>query len=71
MKQMNILKKKKQTHKCKEQTCGYQWGSGGGGKDWEFGNSRCKLLHIGWINKVLQYSTGNSFQYSVINHNEK
>ena len=29
-------------------------GRGGGGKDWEFGVSRCKLLHIGWINgKVL------------------
>ena len=27
-----------------------------GGKDWEFGVSRCKLLHTGWIsNKVLLY----------------
>ena len=26
---------------------------GRGGKDWEFGTSRCKLLYIGWINKVL------------------
>ena len=24
---------------------------GWGGKDWEFGISKCKLLHIGWINK--------------------
>ena len=33
---------------------------GGGGKDWEFAISRCKLVCIGWINsKVLQYSTGN------------
>ena len=32
----------------------------GGGKDWEFGISRCKLLYIGWINhKVLLYNTGN------------
>ena len=23
---------------------------GGGGKNWEFGISRCKLLSIGWIN---------------------
>jgi len=23
--------------------------SGGGGMDWEFGISRCKLLYIGWI----------------------
>ena len=33
---------------------------GGGRKDWEFGISRYKLLHIGWINnKVLLYSTEN------------
>ena len=30
-----------------------RWG-GGGGKDWELGVSRCKLVYIGWINnKVL------------------
>ena len=45
---------------------------GGGGKDWEFGISRCKLLHLEWINKkVLMYSTGNYIQYPVINHNGK
>ena len=45
---------------------------GGGGMDWEFGISRCKLLYIGWINnKVLLYSTGNHIQYPVINHNGK
>ena len=45
---------------------------GGGGKDWEFGISRCKLLYRGWIsNKVLLYSTGNYIQYPVINHNGK
>ena len=28
--------------------------------EWEFGISRCKLLHIGWINnKALLYSTRN------------
>ena len=44
----------------------------GGEKDWEFGISRCKLVHIGWINnKVLLYSTGNYIQYPVINHNGK
>ena len=44
----------------------------GGGKDWEFGISRCKLVYIGWINnKVLLYSTGNYIQYLVINHNGK
>ena len=37
-----------------------------------FGVSRCKLLHIKWINnKVLFYSTGNYIQYPVINLNEK
>ena len=44
----------------------------GGGIEWEAGVSRCKLLHIGWINnKVLLYSTGNYIQYPVINHNGK
>ena len=43
-----------------------------GGKGLESGVSRCKLLHIGWINnKVLRYSTGNYIQYPVINHNGK
>ena len=42
----------------------------GGGMDWEFGISRCKLLYREWINiKVPVYSTGNSIQYLVINHN--
>ena len=32
----------------------------GRGMDWEFGVSRCKLLHLEWTNnKVLLYSTGN------------
>ena len=41
----------------------------GGGRNWEFEISRCKLLYAGWINsKVLLYSTGNNIQYLVINH---
>ena len=45
---------------------------GGGGKDWEFGISRCKLLYTGQINsKVPLCSTGNYIQYPVINHNGK
>ena len=45
---------------------------GGGGVDWEFGISGCKLLYTAWINnKVLLYSTGNYIQYPVINHNGK
>ena len=47
-------------------------GEGWGGKDWEFGISRCRLLHVGWINnKVLMYSTGNYIQQPVITHNGK
>ena len=45
---------------------------GGGGMEWEFGVSRCKLLYIEWINnKVLMYSTGNHIQYPGINCNGK
>ena len=36
---------------------------GGGGKDWEFGMSRCKPPHTGWIdNRVLLCSTGSCSQ---------
>jgi len=42
------------------------------GTDQELGVSKCKLLHIGWINsKVLLYSTGNHFKCLVIKHNGK
>jgi len=48
-----------ESHKYREQT-------------WEFGVTRCKLAHTGWIsNKVLLYSTGNYIQYPAINHNGK
>ena len=44
----------------------------GGGKDWEPEVSRCKLLHINWINnKSLLYSTGNYVQYFVISYKRK
>ena len=40
--------------------------------NWEFGISRCKLLHIEWINNtVLLQSPGSYSQYPVINHNGK
>ena len=40
--------------------------------EWEVGHSRCKLLHMEWIdNQVLLYSTGNYIQYPEINHNGK
>ena len=45
---------------------------GRGGKDWEFGIGRYKLLYTKWINnKILLYSTGNYIQYPTINHNRK
>ena len=43
----------------------------GGGMKWEIGVSRCKLLYIEWVNKVLLYSTENYIQYPMINHNGK
>ena len=62
--------KQKQTHRYREQTCGFQ--GGGGGRDWEFEVSRCKLLHRKGINtKVLVHSTRDYIQYPVINHNGK
>ena len=40
------------------------------GMDWEFGVSRCKLLHLEWIsNEVLLYSTGNCVQSPAIERN--
>ena len=42
-----------------------------GRMEWEVGFSRCKLLYIEWINKVLLYSTKNYIQYTMINHNSK
>ena len=46
------------------------WERGGkGGKDWEFGTGRCKLVYAERIhNKDLPYSPGNSIQCSVRNH---
>ena len=38
----------------------------------EFGISRCKLLHIGWIiNQVPLQNTGNYIQYPMVSHNGK
>ena len=44
---------------------------GGRKMDWEFGVSRCHLLHLEWISKVLMYSIGNYILYPAINHNGK
>ena len=71
MAQMSLSTEQKQTHRQRTDLC--LWGAGGrGGKDWESGISRGKLLYIGWINnKVILYSTGNCTHYSVTNHNGK
>ena len=44
-------------------------GGGGSGMDWEFGVSRCKLLHLEWINnEVVWNSTGKYIQSLGIEH---
>ena len=63
MAQMKLSTEKKQTHGHGDQTCGCQATERGreSALDWEFGVSRCKLLHLEWIsNEILLYSTGNS-----------
>ena len=70
--QMNLFTKQKQTHRQRTDLWLPRGTREGGGKDWEFGISRCKLLYREWINnKVLLYSTGNYIQYPVINQNGK
>ena len=66
---MNLSLKHKQTHRCREQTCGSgEWrmveGSIG-----SLGLADANL-NMEWVNiKVLLYSIGNYIQYPVINSN--
>ena len=46
-----IRNKQKQIHRHGEQTCPCQGVGVGGVMDWDFGNSRCKVLYIWWVNK--------------------
>ena len=72
MAQMKLSTEQKKTHRHREQTCGCQGGGGGSGMDWEFGDSRCKLLHLeGISNEVLLYSTGNYMQSLMIEHDRR
>ena len=72
MTQMNISTKQKQTQDIENRFVVAKREGGGGGMDWEFGISRCKLLYLERVNnKVLLYSTGNYIQYPVVNHNGK
>ena len=49
-----------------------KWEGGRNGINWEFGVSRCKLLHLEWIsNEVLLHSTGNYIQSPGIVHHGK
>ena len=48
-----------ETDSHREQTVVAKGEGAGRGMDWEFGISRCKLLHIEWINKVPLNNTGN------------
>ena len=42
----NLSTKQKQKHRHREGTCSCQGEGGGRGMNWEFGVSRCKLLHL-------------------------
>ena len=47
-----------------------EWGRNG--MNWEFGISRCKLLHLKWMsNEVLFYSIENYIQSPVTENDEK
>ena len=66
---MKLSTKQKETHRHVEQICGCQGGGGGSGIGWEFGVSRCKLLHLeGISNEALLYSTGTYIQSFGIDH---
>ena len=65
---MNIATEQKQTHR---QRTGLWLSRACRGKDCEFRISRGELLYVGWINKVLLYSTGSYVQYPLISHNGK
>ena len=69
MAQRNLMMKQKPSHRHREQAGGYQVGGGEGGKDWEAGMSRRKLLyieqHAEQKNKVL-LDHRNYSQYPVI-----
>ena len=60
--------KKKQLHRLRKQTYGYQRGKVVRGRiDWEFGTNKYTPLHLKQIiNKDFLHSTRNSAQYSVI-----
>ena len=69
---MSLSTKQKQTQRYREKTRDCQEGVGGRGIDGEFGVSRCKLLHLEWINNKIQlHGTGNYIQSPGIEHDGK
>ena len=71
MTQMNLSMKQKQNHRHRNRLVVAKGEGVGGWMEWEVGVSRCKLLYIEWIHKVLLYSTGNYIQYPMISNNGK
>ena len=72
MAQRNLSTEQKQTHRHGQQTYGCHVGGVVTGMDWEFRVSRCKLLHLEWIdNEVLLYSIGNNTQSLMMEHAER
>ena len=67
---MNLFTKRKQTHRHRKQTSGYQRGKVEGGRiNQEVGINIYTLLYIKQVvNKDLLNSTENSAQYSVITY---
>ena len=60
MVQINLFAKRKQSHRCREQTYGCQGGKWRGGMNWDTDIYKllCNIKEI--TNKNLLYSTGNS-----------
>ena len=69
MTQVNIHKGKKKTHGHGKLTWGCQGGKGGSGMDWEYGVSRCKLLHLEWISK--QETLSSLYWWNMMDDNMK
>ena len=65
---MNLLTEQKQSHRCRKQTYGYQWGKWQGGINWKI---RINTYIKQTTNKDLLYSTGNPTQYSVMTYTGK
>ena len=69
MAQMNLFAKQKQTPDRENRLVVAKGEGTEKGMDWESGVSRCKLLHLEWINnEVLLSNTRNYIQFLGIDH---